>query len=968
MALAAQPSADRRILCPVLIGREAALGRLDALLHESLGGRGRAVLVSADAGMGKTAVLRQFAQLARARGARIFWGECTEIDARRPLGPFMDIARSANGLASLPTADRATAETDRYRIYAALTTLLGDLARDRPTVVVIEDLHWADEASLELFPHLARKLRDLPLLLLGTYRTDELHRRHPLRSMLAELSRVRVVEDVTLPRLTENDVAAFLSEAMGLGRPPTADFRQAMFKTCEGNPLFMEEVLRALAERGDIEYRDGSWRRTKEVAEIAIPNTLRDAVLDRFRKLSSTAQEILLRAAVIGTKFDFDLLLRVTGADEASILGALRAAIDDQLLLEIASDDGNASYSFRHALTRESIVLELLQPERRRIHRAVGEAIEARSAASTAEHAEELAYHFDEAGDRDRACRYHDLAGREAYRLFAFARAANHLERAVDLAERSERGLGEIQLRLADASFLAGSEQRALRIAEQAERWFEKAGDVRAAGLTLTRIARYRTLLRDNPGATEAAAAAARMLEPLGQTEELAAAYGELARLAYLDLEYESAAAWSRRAVPIAREGGDLATLVDALVTLGGAEAYLGHVEGLKIQREAIDLAKSHGLVQAARRGLHNRRNSLYATGASGAEVRLQAEEEISFARRHGLWTAAEIFAEADWKIIDGDWDAALTLLPDAEGESMWSPVSRSCEAFIRCGREGPERSRPLLEQARRELRSAPRNFHMSGGGLLARATLLAGEFRAVLDDLDRVGPDLLRSQYVETDEAIVCAIRAAIELGDGEALRRWIEIACAGEAAPRRIAARARRAFAEAEAATGERDRAVELFGQSADLFERSLVPLSATLARRRRAELLLKRNAAGDRDAAQVELNTLLPYWRTAKAVWYLGQLEHWATDVGLTFPENATAAAPSPRRVTRTGLTAREREVAALVAIGHSNKEIAAKLVISERTAEGHVEHILAKLEVRSRSQIAAWQAGGDPTRST
>lgn len=961
----ARPVADRRILCPVLIGREPEMGRLETLLRDCLSGRGRTALVSGEAGVGKTAVLRHFARQARANGARVFWSECTEIEARRPLGPFIDIARAADRAALLPTADKATAETDRYRLYSALTTLLGDLARDRPTVIVVEDLHWADEASLELFPHFARKLRDVALLLVGTYRTDELHRRHPLRPMLTELSRTRVVEDVTLPRLSEDNVAMFLSEAMRLGRPPTVEFRQAMFKTCEGNPLFMEEVLRALVERGDVEYRDGSWRRTKEVAEIVIPETLRDAVLDRFRKLSTEAQAVLLRAAVIGSRFDFDMLLRVTGAAEAEVIGALRAAIDAQLVVEVAGATGNASYAFRHALTRECIVLELLQPERRHIHGAVGHAIEARNAASVPEHSEELAYHFDEAGDRDRAFRYHDLAAREAYRLFAFSRAANHLERAVDLAENGEAGMGDMQLRLADASFLAGKEQRALRIAEQAKRWFEGAGDVRGVGLTLTRIARYRTNLRDNPGATEAARAASRILEPLGQTEELAAAYGEMARLAYLDLEYEHAASWGRRAVAIARAGGDLAILVDALITLGGAEAYLGHVDGLTMQREAIDLAKSHGMVQAARRGLHNRRNSLFATGASGAEVRVQAEEEISFARRHGLWTAAEIFAEADWKIIDGDWDAALALLPEAEGASMWSPGSRSFEAFIRCGREGPVRSRPLLEQARRELGSAPRNFQMSGGGLLARATLLAGEFKAVLDDLDRVALDLPRSQYVETDEAIVCAIQASIELGDYEARERWIGIARAGEAAPRRISAQARRAFADAEAAAGERDhdRAIELFGESADLFQRSLVHLCTTVARRRRAELLLARNAPGDRQAAEVELLALLPYWRAAKATWYVEQLERWATQHGLAFPAER-AQEESKSFAPRSQLTTREREVAALVAQGLSNKEIAAKLVISERTVEGHVERVLGKLGFRSRTQIAVWQAEGLP----
>src|SRR5438132_7369769 len=189
--------------------------------------------------------------------------------------------------------------------------------------------------------------------------SDELHRRHPLRPVLSELSRSRLAVDIALRPLSEDEVSDFLREAMQLGRPPTVEFRQAIFETCEGNPLFMEEVLRALVERGDIEYRDGSWLRTKEVAEIVVPDTLRDAVLERFRTLSADVQNVLLHAAVIGQDFDFDLLSRVIGSDEAVLVSALRAAIAAQLLLEVSDGEGPDRFTFRHALTRESVLLEL---------------------------------------------------------------------------------------------------------------------------------------------------------------------------------------------------------------------------------------------------------------------------------------------------------------------------------------------------------------------------------------------------------------------------------------------------------------------------------------------------------------------------------------------------------------------------------------------------------------------------------
>jgi predicted ATPase len=333
--------------------------------------------VSGEAGVGKSAAIRDFVQRARGLGVRAFTGECTEIDARRPFGPFMDIARAANRLSSLPVAppDAATAGADRYRLHSFFATLLADLSRERPIVIVVEDLHWADEASLELFPHLARKLRGAQLLLVGTYRSDELHRRHPLRPVLSELGRGRLAVDIPLRRLTEEEVADFLREAMRLDRAPTPEFRRAIFETCEGNPLFMEEALRALAERGDVEYREGSWRRTKEVADIAIPDTLRDAILERFTPLPAETQNVLRYAAVIGQDFEFDLLLHVTGSEDADLVGALRASIDAQLVVERPDEERTDRYSFRHALTRESVLLDLLKRERRRVHALVGAAI-----------------------------------------------------------------------------------------------------------------------------------------------------------------------------------------------------------------------------------------------------------------------------------------------------------------------------------------------------------------------------------------------------------------------------------------------------------------------------------------------------------------------------------------------------------------------------------------------------------------
>jgi DNA-binding CsgD family transcriptional regulator len=967
-----RPIADRRILCPILIGRDAEMGRIDALLGESLGGRGHTVLLSGEAGVGKTALLRDFVKRAHTLGARVLAGECTEIDARRPFGPFMEIARAANRVTSLPIAppDATAAGSERYRLHSAFVALLADLARERPVVIVIEDLHWADEASLELFPHLARKLRDVPLLLIGTYRSDELHRRHPLRPVLAELSRMRLTEDVTLRRLSEDEVAAFLSEAMHLRRPPTVAFRQAIFETCEGNPLFMEEVLRALAERGDVAYREGSWQQTKEVADIAIPDTLRDAILERFTALPSETQSVLRYAAVIGQDFDFDLLRRVTGSEDADLVGALRASIDAQLIVESGAVGRTESYSFRHALTRESVLLDLLKRERRRVHAIVGEAIESGVGEGAAAQAEELAYHFDEADDHERALRYHDLAARESYRLFAFARATRHLERAVELAGDDEPALGDLQLRLADAAYLAAMARRALRAADEALKWFKEAGDARGAGRALAQLAVYRWFLGETRAARDAAEDAVRLLTPLGKSQELAGAYAQVARLAYLDFDASTAAEWGQLAVDMAREQGTLSIEADSLITLGSADGQLGHTQGVAWLRQGIELASAHDMVGVAMRGYHNLWISLYATGSSALEVAPMNEEMLAYARRHGFRNDVVLADEAFYVFAGGDWDAALKLAQETRGETVWTAQLQILEVLIRVGRECPERSLPLLDTPRRVLRDASASHKVFLVSRLSDVTLLAGDARATLEQLDGIAVDIGRGRFPapEIDGSAVCALAAAIALEDSVARERWIAVALADEAGAARVSARGGRAFANAERAAkdGDLDRAISLLAESAELFQRSLV-FAETLARRRRIELLLRRNGAGDREAAEGELAAILPYWRKAKATWYLGQLQRWAVDQGLAFPVEVPEAGTTPAREARSQLTAREREVAALVATGLSNKEIAEKLVISERTAEGHVEHILGKLEFRSRSQIASWHAGGDPTRS-
>ena len=483
--------------------------------------------------------------------------------------------------------------------------------------------------------------------------------------------------------------------------------------------------------------------------------------------------------------------------------------------------------------------------------------------------------------------------GDRALALFATEQAVGHYTLAIEIARDDDPMLGELQLRLAQAAFLAGATRRALGAADEARRWFEKRGDMRGAGLALTRVASYRWFVGESTRAREAAEDAARVLEPLGKSQELAGAYAQVARLAYLDVDYTVGGEWGQRAVEMAREQMAPSIEADSLITLGSMDVPLGH--GVARLREGIDLASTHDLVETAMRGFHNLSVTLHMTGSSGAETRRVLEEMFAYARRHRFRTTTVISDEAFYVLASGDWDAVVRLVQEARGESVWAIHLQLVEAFILAGRAGPEGSLPLLDVPRRALREVSASHKIFGAMLLGRATLLAGDARATLEDLDGIAADVARPSYPEVDEAAVCALAAAITQEDSVALDRWIEVVLADEAGARRVAGRARQAFARAERAATEGgvDRAISLLGESAELFRQSFLPFGETLARRRRSALLLRRNGAGDREATQAELTAILPYWRKAKATWYLGQLERWAAEHGLAFSREGVGA---------------------------------------------------------------------------
>ncbi|MHB8631535.1 MAG: ATP-binding protein, partial [Candidatus Limnocylindria bacterium] len=715
-------------------------------------------------------------------------------------------------------------------------------------------------------------------------RSDELHRLHPLNHVLAELTRGRLAEDVRLKRLTLEEVGEVIRASLGLAAPPTPEFRQALFDRTEGNPFFVEEILRALVEKGELEYRDGAWHRTKAVAELTIPASVRDAVQQRLLGLEPRARKAMQVAAVIGQRFDFEVLGAVSGYDEPTLLDAIKAAIEAQLVREETDADGNETYAFRHALSREAVLTELLQRERRLLHRGVGEAIERLATQAPEARAEELAYHFDEARDTARAYRYHGLAAERSLRMAAPGAAIRHLERAIELApDDDDPALVTLLLRLGDVALSVADTPRALRSAEQARALAEGRHDQLAAGEAIHRIAHCRWYLGETARAMEVAREGVALLEPLGPTAPLAACYAELARLAMLD-HRDEAVELGERAAAMARQVGARETEISAMNTVGSAIG-LSHersAEGLALLRRSYALAEEHAFPREAERALNNILAVLGSSDAGFGEMQRVHAESVAHAKRHGHRDDALLSREVIYAYISGDWDQALAVAAESRNAGIWSASREQFAANMLVAREGPLLEHlTVAEGAIRRLLAAGDRQWIAVATFTATTYYIAERWAETIEraepgysfiaQLDAFGPVV---------QSAMSATRAAKVLGDRATQDRWTEALRRLEGSRTRDAMAL---FAKGTIAArgGLHDDALALFRSGRAMLEDRPTQFAKTVLDQELVELLAE---VGRHDEAAQVYREMTEYWRRAKATWYLSRLEAWAQGCGV------------------------------------------------------------------------------------
>jgi DNA-binding CsgD family transcriptional regulator/tetratricopeptide (TPR) repeat protein len=985
-----------RVSSPVFVGRTAELERIWRALERARSARPTTCLVGGDAGIGKTRLIGEFVAGARSSGAHILIGDCLQLgETGLPYAPFVGALRPL--LRSLPRErlneligpgrgelshllpdlgspvspsrgrdGTPSATAEQARLFEIVFGMLRRLADDEPVVLILEDLHWADSSTRDLLRFLVRNARDARFLFIGTYRSDELHRRHPLRPLLAELQRLEAVDDIELGAFGADELAQQLAGITG--EFPHPELVSAVLTRSGGNPFFVEELM-AVGEAG-----------------LALTRSLRDMLDDRVRHLEAEAQRVLRIASVAGARVDHGILAEVADLPEPILTEALRAAVEHHLLVPTAPEEV-PGYRFRHALVQEVVYEELLPNERTQIHAAYAIALERRAQGDPQERAgiaAQLAHHWLMAHDLERALPATLGAARAAAEAFAYPEAQAFLERGLEMwakvaPDRLPTGMDRTSIleEAAEAAAQAGDPRRSIDLVRSALAETDALRDPMRAGSLHHRLAWYLNESGDWQSGVTAMERAVDLIPIDPPTKERARVVADLAHSLMVRGRFSESMALAEAALAISRAVGAGLAETRALTALGLDLACRSDLErGIPVLRDGYLLAVELGDPQAI---------FLTSVGLGWALDETARHEEAYEVARAARDRLREMGAHARFggqlsskmgrALYDlGRWEDAARVLD----ESIASEPTRYAMRWLLSNRIQLAIGRGQLSNARRDLLT----YEALGervvgpdpdlmGVRRAELALVTGEptvaRRIVAEMLERlIEPTLdtdarrlmmigLRAEVEEAEAARGSDDRdreaAAIARADELAEQLERHVARVREVATRPAApieADLRLAKALASRARGKADvnaweaaaAARRLLGRPFEL-ARTLAGLAAVSFGARRRED--GASALAEAHVIAVELGAR-PLREAIEALARRAR-------IGLEGVDTADDAAD------RLGLTPREREVLALLADGRSNKQIGDKLFMAESTAGVHVSNILGKLGVTRRSEAAA-----------
>jgi DNA-binding CsgD family transcriptional regulator len=993
------------VVCPVVIGRTTELTGLRSLLERVKSGVGQVMVLSGEAGIGKSRLVAETKAVARAEGFLVLQGSCFPTDRSCPYAPLLDLLRSflatdarARIIAELgpltaaffpllpdllpqpsghPLLPPLDAEQEKRRLFAGLTHVFTSQTDTSPLLLVIEDLHWSDDTSLEFLHYLARRCASHQFLLLLTYRSEEVH--PGLQHLLAQLDRERLAWEYVLARLTRSEVEAMLHAIFAEQRVLPGELREMLSTLTDGNPFFIEEVLKSLLTSGGITFTDSGWMRLLLSAapdgHLSIPRSVQDAVSQRTRRLSPQAKQLLMLAAVAGRRFDVSVLQRLLRCNASQLVGLLQEVVAAQLVVEESAD----RFSFRHALTRQAIYAGLLARERRALHRRVASAIELLFASPTAldAHLADLAYHCFQGEEWEKAQEYGQRAGEKALALFTPRAAVEHLTRAVEAASHLSapppsslyRTRGQAYELLVEFERARADYEQVLALAQEAQetflewqglsdlgflwasrdysqagQWFHRAldlaqalADPRLQANSLNRLGNWLVNTGHVAEGIQAHQQALQMFETQQDTRGMAETFDLLGTANCLSGDLVTAVKLSGQAIELFRAAGDISSLASSLSMRAGYslsettfsplrardECVQEAAEALRLSRQTAspgaeafaELILGHVLAPFGEFGsalahaqeacriateIGHRQWTAGAYCVLGATYLLQLEPTFA---RDVLETGLALSRE-----LGSTWWIIQTTIPLTRVYLLKNELERA-EAALAAMLSREQRPRDLGERSVR---------------------LVWGELA-----LAQGQPDMA----LQIAQELLQTVPGAANLPGGQPIPQLLKLQGEALIALGR-AEEAIQVLKEAKRGTAERYEHARLWYMHGLLGRVYRLAGQEKLARQ---ELLAARTIIASLAATIDEPALREQFTQAALATFWPGEKPR---------PDHLLEAAQY------NGLTLREREVAALIAQGQTNGEIAQALGVTKRTVETHIGNILDKLGFSSRAQVIVW----------
>jgi tetratricopeptide (TPR) repeat protein/tRNA A-37 threonylcarbamoyl transferase component Bud32 len=681
-----------------LIDRVEEMNLLREAVDRAVRREGGLVFLYGEAGIGKTRLTRELGAYARLRGMQVLYGRCPALFRMDGVPPYVLwnevikdylqvctpeqlyrvigfyssevcklVPEIKQKLGTIPQSLPINPEQERDRLFEAVSQFMINLSKETPLLIILDDLQWTDQSSLLLMHYLARGVYREPLLLLGAYRDTDIDERHPLSPVLTELNRERLLQSTQLKRMSFNDVLEMIKQILEQDDVPR-EFCELVYERTRGNPFFVEEVIKSLKEEEVIFREENRWE-IKEVSKIEFPKTIKSVIKARISRLDDECQNALTLASFVGNDFTFEALLGVTGIEEDKLLELMEKILKTELIKERVIR-GKDVYCFADVIVRDVVHEEVSHLRHKKLHSTVGSALEKVYAKEIEQRFGELAYHFLESGDKDKALDYFLKAGEKAQRVYAYLEAFSYFQHSLELLEEKEGNLEQkasITERLGDLEWWIGKPDAGMEYWNKSlELWGQLGDEKKAAKLHAKMAHWFWNAVGDKEKASEHHHMALEILEKEPESVELASLYEDISHMLWR-IGKPEALSWAQKAFELAERLDNPAVLASCYNDLGTLSLKSREFEkSLEYYEKGLKIALENNFVVDAFT-LYNNLCNLYLATGKFQKMFETAQKGLEYAKKggspYGLTWINSVLAEC--YLGTGDIQKAVSIWED---------------------------------------------------------------------------------------------------------------------------------------------------------------------------------------------------------------------------------------------------------------------------------------------------------------